>query len=336
MNKFFVYISLFFAVGYSAQPVQIVPNNTGFLSVRSYAGATTNSLIAIPIHINNSNGNQVDYWSLSYRVNGLISNGTKNFPPEKLKFRFNSFESTTPYPKNIMPTTQNTGVNTGVLPFSISDSYFVKNSSYNLEFNGYFRMILKYDVQAEGGAYLEQYSSWNNYTINLIIEMRNRKGELIDSKPVNFAMQVHPDDSPPSNPTYGIQFEPTAKNVLLEFKTAKDYANGVSKTFTKAFSTISNTAYVVQVNALSNNLSSSTNNLLPINAIKLSVKDNQTQAVTGNINLSSVQQNVISSAAHSSMRFFDTTYSTKAGDTNFFNKAYEQYSGTLIFTIIPQ
>ncbi|MDQ0477957.1 hypothetical protein [Chryseobacterium sp. MDT2-18] len=336
MNKLLVFISLFCSAGHFAQAVKLVPYNTGFLPVRSYAGATSSNLIYIPVQLNYSNGNQMDYWSLTYRVNGVITNGTQNFPPDKLKFRFNSFDASTPYPKNNTPTTQNIGVNTALLPFSISNSYFVQNSSYNLEINGYFALTLKYDVQAEGGSYLTQYSSWTNYKVNLILEIRNRKGELMDSKPVSFDMQVHPDDTSPGNPTYGIQFDPNANNVLLEFKTAGDYANGVSKTFTKAFSTFSNTPYVVQVNALNNNLSSSSSNLLPINSIKLSVKDNQTQAITNTISLSTAQQNIISSAAHSSSKFFDTTYSTQAGDPNFFNKAYEQYSGTLIYSIIPQ
>ena len=158
----------------------------------------------------------------------------------------------------------------------------------------------------------------------------------MDSKPVYFDMQVHPDDLPPSTPSYGIQFDPNANNILLEFKTAGDYANGVSKSFTKAFATTSNTPYVVQVNALNNNLSSINNKLLPINSIKLSVKDNQTQMVMNTISLSNTQQTILSSTAHSGSKFFDTTYFTQAGDTNFFNKAYEQYSGTLIFSIIPQ
>ncbi|MGA9213335.1 hypothetical protein [Kaistella sp.] len=341
MNKFLFsylpfFIGVFLSTGYLAQPVVVSPYNTGYIPVRSYNGATANNLIIIPIQLNGSNGTQMNNWSLTYRVVGFISNGKQNFPPDKLKFRFNSFDASTPYPKNTQPTIQNLGLKTGLLPFAITDSYFVDNSSYSLEINNYFALTLKYDVQVDGGAYLTPYASWDNYTVNLMIEIRNRKGELMNSKPVNFVMQVYPEDIPPGSPTYGIQFDPTANNVLLEFKTAKDYTSGVSKTFTKAFSTFSTTPYAVRVNALSNNLSSSTSKLLPINTIQLSVKDNQTQTVTGNIKLSSVQQNIITSPAHTATKFFDTTYSTQAGDMNFFDKPYEQYSGTLIFTIIPQ
>ena len=336
MNKSILFISLFYATWGFSQAIKLVPYSAGYLPVRSYAGATTPNLIYVPIQLYNSKGYQLSNWSLSFRVDGLISNGTQNFPPEKLKFIYNSLEATTPAPENITPTTQNVGVLTTPIIFSIGNSNLVPNSSYSLETNGYFALTLKYDVQAEGGAYLTQYSSWNNYKVNLIIEIRNQRGDLMDSKPVYFDMQVHPDDLPPSTPSYGIQFDPNANNILLEFKTAGDYANGVSKSFTKAFATTSNTPYVVQVNALNNNLSSINNKLLPINSIKLSVKDNQTQMVMNTISLSNTQQTILSSTAHSGSKFFDTTYFTQAGDTNFFNKAYEQYSGTLIFSIIPQ
>ncbi len=336
MNRLF-FLAAFFL--YSIYPAQIIlnPHNTGWLPVSSYNGATTSNLINIRIHLDKSNGNQMNYWSLTYRVSGAISNGTSNFPVERLKFRFNSIEASPPYPVyNVPPTAQNMGLNTGPLPFSLSNSYFVQNSSYSLETNGTASINLKYDVSADAGAYLEQFKSWSNYKVNLIIEIRNRKDEIMASQPVSFDMQVYPNDSPPQTPTYGIQFDANAKNVLLEFKTAGDYANGVSKTQTKAFSTFSNTPYVVRVNTLNSNVTSSGNHTLPVNAVKLTVKDNQSGAVTGNVNLSGSQQNILTSSAHTATKFFDTTYSTQAGDNTFFNKSYEQYSGTVVFTMIPQ
>lgn len=336
MTKFLGFLSFFFWVTGFAQAVTVHPHNGGYLPVRSYNGGSAVNLIYIPIHVNGPAGNQMNSWSLTYRVDGVITNGSQNFPPDQLLFKFNSFDATTPYPGNIQPSLQNIGINTSPLPFSIGNSYFVQNSGYSLESTKYFALNLKYDVQAKGGAYLTQYSSWTNYRVNLIIELRNSKGELIDSKPVYFEMQVHPDDTPPSTPTYGLAFDPNANNILLEFKTASDYAQGVSKTLPKAFSTFSNTPYVVRVNTLSSALTSATNKELPVSSIKLSVKDNQTQSATGTISLSSIPQNVVSNAAHSEKKFFDTTYSTQAGDHTFLNKGYEQYSGTLIYSIIPQ
>ena len=83
--------------------------------------------------------------------------------------------------------------------------------------------------------------------------------------------------------------------MLLEFKTPGDYANGVSRTYNRALSVISTTGYTVQVNSLNNDLTSTSNQSLPVNAIGLSVKDSQSQAVMGNVKLSSSKQSIITS-----------------------------------------
>ncbi|WJK01870.1 hypothetical protein [Elizabethkingia anophelis] len=341
MNRFFIYIFfLFHGVQLSAQKLWITPYNTGYAPVRSYNGATISNLVQIQIHANSSQGIQMQTWSMSYRVVGAISNGgSKNFPVERLKFRFNSVLNSGVNDQGNTANAGNLGLNTNPIPFQYTNSYFVNNSPYNLQIvNRYFMMTLGYDVMVDGGAYLEEYSSWNNYSVNLIIEIRNSKGEIIDSEPINFQMQVHPDDSPPKPvDEYAIMLEPSAKNVLLEFKTPGDYANGVSRTYNRALSVISTTGYTVQVNSLNNDLTSTSNQSLPVNAIGLSVKDSQSQAVMGNVKLLSSKQSIITSLMPAKTeKYFDLTYSTQAGDIRFFNQAQEQYSGTLIFSLIPQ
>ena len=62
----------------------------------------------------------------------------------------------------------------------------------------------------------------------MIMELRNRKGELMTQIPVSIDMRIMPLDSPPTTPTFGMVFDENAKNVLLEFKTSSDYSNGNS------------------------------------------------------------------------------------------------------------
>ncbi|HFK5570481.1 hypothetical protein ACV0BM_006660 [Elizabethkingia meningoseptica] len=341
MNKFLTSLFLFFCfIQMSAQKVWLAPNNTGYAPVRTYNGATISNLIQVQIHANSSQGIQMQNWSLSYRVVGAITNwDAKSFPAEKLKFRFNNVGSNGVNDQGISPNSGNMGLNTNPMPFQYTNSYFVNNSPYSLQVvNRYFMMILGYDVIIDGGAYLQEYSSWNNYTVNLVIEIRNSKGELIDSKPVSFQMQIHPDDTPPKPAEeYVIMLDPLAKNVLLEFKTPADYANGVSKIYNRALSITSSTGYAVQVNSTNSDLTSTSNQRLPVNAINLSVKDNQSQSLMGNVGLSSSKQSIITSTAPAkTARYFDLIYSTKAGDTRFFDRTQEQYSGTLIFSLIPQ
>lgn len=336
MNKLFRFIFLISFYVLQAQGIQLSANNTGWIPVSSYNGANMKNLANIFIQAQNSQGWQMSEWSLGFRVVGEISNGQQKFPAEKLKFKFSNVSSNGPNEDNVIPTSSTLLLNTGILPFSNMNTFFVNGSPFSLQSKRYFNMNLLYDVIVDGGSYLSDYRSWSNYNINLEIEIRNRKQELVALSPLRFEMQVYPTDLPPNSPTYGIQFDPAAKNILLEFKTPGDYANGVSKSFSKAFATFSNTPYEVQVNALGNNLTSPGNRTLPVSAIRLTIKEFTTQIQSGSVQPSSSPQTIITSPAHSSSKFFDAIYSTQAGDTTFFNKAYEQYSGTLIFTMLPR
>jgi len=336
MNRILLLVSLIFSTWFSAQSfARLSSNNTGWAPVDSYAETRIKNLKVLFLEVQGSQGLQMDRWSVTFRVNGPITNGIKTFPPQKLKYQF-SYLTHNGSGNGTPPTAANMNLNTAVLPFQITDSFFVQQSPYNLGIKEYFSINLNYDVIIEGGVYLQEYISWANFKVNMMMELRNRKGDLMTQVPVSFDLRIMPLDTPPQTPSYGLQFDPSAKTVLLEFKTASDYANGVTKTQTKAFSTFSNTPYVIRVNTLTGNLTSTTNKTLPVSAVKLSVRDNQTQAVTGTVSLSSAQQNVITSNAHSANKFFDTVYSTQAGDTTFLNKSSEQYSGTLVFTMIPQ
>ena len=124
--------------------------------------------------------------------------------------------------------------------------------------------------------------------------------------------------------------------MLLEFKTPGDYANGVSRTYNRALSVISTTGYTVQVNSLNNDLTSTSNQSLPVNAIGLSVKDSQSQAVMGNVKLSSSKQSIITSLMPAKQKNILTLPIPLRQGYQIFNQAQEQYSGTLIFSLIPQ
>ncbi len=333
MNKLIFIFFLTVAVAGKAQPIQLSAWTTSFVTVQSNAGATVNNMQEIFIQLNNSQGYQMQNWSLTYRVQGNITNGSKNFPAGRLKFRFNSLSYNGI--GNGPPTAANMALLTSPLAFSTANSFFVQQSPYSFQINnGYFSVNLRYDVLVDGGAYLDEYKSWDNYNINLVMELRNRRNELMGTATSSFGMQVRPDLNP--TPTYGLQFNAPAKNVLLEFANIADYQNGVSKTYSNAFSTFSNTPYTVNVQALSSNLTSDTNQVLPISSVRLQVKENATQILTGNVNLTSAPQNIITSTAHTVPRSYDTTYQTQSADPTFFNKPYLQYNGTLIYTIVPQ
>lgn len=338
MNRFlitFIILSTF-SIHITGQQLRIGPYNSGWMPVNSFQGNRVNNLIQIPFYLERTQGYQLNKnWKLSFSVSGVITNGNKNFPPEKIKFQFNNVTSTRPNDDGIIPSASNLQAITALIPLQFSETFLVPNSSYDLQLRDYFSMNLGYDVLVEAGAYLEEYRSWQNYRVNLKIDFYNDK-YWFDSKQVYFDMQIWPNDQPPGGPEYGISVDPSASNVLLEFKTAADYANGVSKTYPRAFSTTSTTPYDVQVHTLSSDLSSPTSQTLPVSAINLTVKNHESQAQTGNVNLSSTRQTVLMGNSHTTPKYFDVQYSTQAGDMRFFNKSYEQFNGTIIYSIIPR
>ncbi len=338
MNKFLFAVLAILIGGVGAAQTTIGPYNTGWLPVNSYSGATSNNLIFIPFHINSNQGNQMKRWSLTFRVaNPIVNSEGKVFPAEKLSFKLASITGSQANEDGKLPSIANLQPLTNNIPYQFSNSFLVNNSPYSLQMKQYFNMNMQYDVAVEGGAYLDTYKSWQNYTVNLVIELWNSKMETMDSKTVSFQMQVYPSGVPPQPVQNSIIIDGAAKNVLLEFKTPADYANGVSKTLSRAVSVTSSTGYSVTVQSMYQNLTTSSNQQLPVNLIRMISRDHSTQAVTGNVVLSTASQSVANSnTAATEPRFFDLTYATQGGENSFFNRSYEQYSGTLIFSLIPQ
>lgn len=338
MNKFFFAVIAILIGGAGVAQTTIGPYNTGWLQVNSYSGATSNNLIFIPFHINSNQGSQMKRWSLTFRVaNPIVNSEGKVFPAEKLSFKLASITGSQANEDGKLPSIANLQPLTNNIPYQFSNSFLVNNSPYSLQMKQYFNMNMQYDVAVEGGAYLDTYKSWQNYTVNLVIELWNSKMETMDSKTVSFQMQVYPSGVPPQPVQNSIIIDGAAKNVLLEFKTPADYVNGVSKTLSRAVSVTSSTGYSVTVQSMYQNLTTSSNQQLPVNLIRMISRDHSTQAVTGNVVLSTASQSVANSnTAATEPRFFDLTYATQAGENSFFNRSYEQYSGTLIFSLIPQ
>ncbi|GEM_PF-1536727 len=349
MNRIVLFLIFFIVTTplFKAQAVQIAPYNTGWLPVDTYDGTRVNNLIQIPIHLSSSQGFQMNQWTLSFRVIGPITNGTQTISAAdigKLKFQINSVTSQgspNANDNNQIANAGTLGLITAKIPFSTALTNFVANSSYDLTIrNRYFQINLGYAVEIEGGAYLEQYKSWDNYRVNLALEIRNRKNEILPTgQPslISFDMRIMPPGIPPGSEQFSLLLAPAATNVQLEFQTPSDYANGVSKTQIKAASIISNTPYFVQVHTLSSELSSPSNTL-SFNTVKLSMADNLTGLYSPGVNLSPTNQVLYSNSAHTISKWYDLKYeiTPPTGPIGFFNKPYETYSGTVIFTITPQ
>lgn len=334
MTKILFALIAFICSFAAAQQVKINPYGGGEIPVEGYSGGTATKIMTVQIQINDTNNQNLamDRWSLTYRVNGNITNGTKNFPANRIKLKLNTVKYENTNDANIIPTASSLMLNTGLLPLATTTSFFVNNSPYNLNLltKYYMSLDLSYDAVVDSGSYLAQYSADGSYTARMIVEIRDKNNVIRGSKEVSFTMRIIPIYT-----NYGMLFDPAAQNISLEFNSSNAYTTGVSKTYTQAFSTVSTTGYTVKVSAQNTNLTSGATTL-PVNAIKLTVRDTTTQALKSTVNLSTVKQILIDSATGHTTKFFDTTYSTDAGDTRFMNKPFGQYSGTLVFEMAPK
>lgn len=346
MNKYLSVLALFLGILVSAQAQNggIRFNlYTNFMTVNSYAGNTQNDMVNTEIWAQRSQGSQMKNWTMSFRIVGPISNGSMTISQEDLPhFKLQVVRVVggwNPNENNMYATLGNIGAITAPIPFSYSDSYLVppyssfslhNNNSYDVEVKLFYRLIV------EGGAYLEKYKSWSNYQATVLVEVRNAKNDLIVSQSRSFGMQIHPEGNPPG-PTNSLTINPNATNVLMEFKTPGDYVNGVSAEKLNAISVESSSAYVLEVRSLSSELTSPSSTL-PISTVQLQMRRSSTQQITGTANLSTAAQTLLSSTAHSDTRNFDLLYKTTPPSigSGFFNKPYETYSGTIVFSLTPQ
>src|SRR5690606_32281987 len=191
-------------------------------------------------------------------------------------------------------------------------------------------------ILVDGGIYLEALKSWQEYNLNVVFSLRNRQNQVITSYPASVRMQIHPDDQPPTGPTYSIQINGTANDALLDFNSVAHYAEGVSKTYNNGLSITSSTNYAVQVRTLTPTFQA-TSSTVPVGTVRLKLKQangNKEQTIT----LSPEPQTVISGLAPtgSQAQLFNIRYFTQPNDARLLNAKPDTYKATIMYTLIPQ
>lgn len=318
-----------------AQITLIDGGGEGYTSVRSYSGVVKENHYILQLDVNGEDVN-ISNWSISVRVIEPIRNSEgKVLDPSKVSLRLNSISG-----KRDVPTIQQVGAIIGRIPLSLSDVPIIPNSQYAIRTGSQHlnnnQLRFSFDIIVEGGSYLEQLKSWQNYVMNMEFTFTS---SVVNPSKTNrvIQFQIHPDDTPPITPTYGIQINSNARNGLLEFKTLSDYVNGVSQTYPNGLLVTANTPYVVQVKTNSPSFIDG-NNEFPVEYVKLSIKDSNNGAVGGNINLSNNLTDVFRAInTNTQPRLFDITYSMNPSEAQMLGiKSGNNYQTTLTYTLIPQ
>jgi len=329
-------VLMLFVIGFFnqafAQP-KIAASNQTYMQVSSSQTQTFGNAFQLQISIEGNNKNYPN-WSLGAILNQPISNSEgKVLPYGKIKLKLSAINGatfqqigsgTTPVPLN-SPGIQSLLISSSNYPLSNGNDEYYKN------------ITLTVDVILEGGSYLDALKTWQAYSLNLaFVLLDNRGAELSRSSATN-AMQIRPDGNYTTPASYGIQVQDNARSGLLELKTMNDYVNGTSVSYANGLIVTAATPYAVQVRT-SNAYFSAGSNTLPVSVINLQLSAAGGSG-SGTIALSETSQtlgNGGSNTANAETYKYNIRYFTKANDSRLINAVPNNYSGILIYEIIPQ
>lgn len=311
---------------------QVTSNGSAvYINVNSYKESTALNVFTYRIEVRGPNINHSN-WSMFVRANPIITNAEgKVIDPSNISIRLNNVTGG--------PTIQSIGASTSPIPLSFNNQPIFQRSKYAIKHSNndsYSQYIFTFDIIVKGGDYLKALKSEQDYQMALTFSTLRSNDELLTQALVPVRMRIYPTDAPPTEPTFGIQINSSARNGVLEFKTISDYVNGVSQTYQNGLSIVSNTPYAVQVKSLSSNLQSA-NNTLPVNTVNVNIKDPNNSAIGGTIALSETTQTVFNASnSGTQARLFDIRYFTKPNDARMLNSKPDSYQTTLTYTLIPQ
>lgn len=312
---------------------QVTSNGNGsYIEVVSYKGLTVPNAITYRINVDGANINYPN-WSLMVRANPTIINSEgKTIDPSKISIRLNNVTGG--------PTIQSIGASTTPIPLSFSNQAVFKKSKYSIKHGPkefYSQYIFTFDIIVKEGDYLQELKSVQNYILGLTFSVLASNDELLTQASIPAGLRVLPKDAP-SVPVYGIQVNAMARTGNLEFKTISDYVSGVSQSYPKGLSIISNTPYEVQVKSLGSNFVAGANTLA-LNTVNLELKDSEVQwsYAGGTIALSENTQTIFNAInINMQARWFDIRYFTKPNDVRMLNSKAANYQTTLTYTLLPQ
>lgn len=309
-------------------------HNAGWVQVQSYNGKTTEEVKIIRFHLNGESSVIPAGWSLQAKLNGPVTNSANmSFPVDKIKLRINKIQ----VQNGLSPTIGQIGAINSPVAMNLFNVPLIPNSPLPLTPSPHYQQYqIYYDIIIDGGAYLQNYKSWQNYTLNFIFTVTNTANATIATWQSPIDMQVYPTDNPPIEDTYSLSIQGGAKNVVLEFKTMQDYTQGVEVEYPKALSVVSNTDYVLSVRASHPEMYSQ-NNSLSVDVIKLKIKDTNNETPQGTITLSAFDQSVLSTSNPTLQpRLFDINYFTVPNNHTIIQAPSDNYSTTLFYTLTPQ
>ena len=321
------------------QNVEVKVDGSPYLGITSYNGGLTSG--ALNVYIEQSYGVNMDIenWKMSVKpITPIVAADGTVFPAEKISFIPISTEG------NGVPSVAEIGMPSPVPLHSTMEAFLVPNALVPLKNNGnYYQLKFNFALAAAGGAYLQYLfnatGSWNKYySATFQFTVYDGNSNVIGARNytwTNLNVQRLTGAPPPDQNQYSIRVSSEASNGLLEFKTASDYINGKSVTYTNGLTVTATTAYQVTVRSIPAHFSSATGNTLPLDVVRLQLGGGA--GTQPQVTLSTSAKTIMQGASTDGVsRGFDIIYSTEANDRRLFNFRSDHYSTSLMYEISPK
>lgn len=341
MNKLFVFSLLALSFFCSAQ-VSFTSWINSYMQINSYNGNNNPEAFTATFA---ANGNlNMPYWKLSAKLKQNITseNGQYTIPGNKLSFQ--PVSTSGQAEPNPIPTISQIGAPLNVFLQESTEVFLVPQSNapfYNMPTkpNGYYNLQIKYGLTLIGGAYLGGYPSWTKFFAPVEFTAYDQHNNIIGRMNHTFQIQIGTlSGTPPVQQEFSLKINTNAANGLLEFKSMQDYNEGKSVTYTNGMQVTSNTNFQIKVKSLQSNLTSSTGDTIPVNAIRLVLQSsNLANQVVFPISLSIANQIIAKGNTSQAATYsYDIKYFTLPQDELLINAKPQNYSTTLQYEITPQ
>jgi len=343
MNKsrFFLFVLCF--LSFNQVAAQLYQNNSSgiklnaygtYASLDSYSGAQIPDAFTLQIQIGYNIYLQPG-WKLEYRLlNPIKQNGSEGltFPSEKVFLQVQDVQS------NQSPITPSQlGYQLGHIPMSQSFVRLIENSPYGKSNIQYTGIETSFFLIIEGGSYLQEYKSYNQYKIELEYRLLDHNNNVVStSGSTSIEMMIYPKDTPPDEVINGILVKGNARNATLDFNSLERYQDGVEVTYWDAVEVTTNTDYFILARATTDKLYSVNNNSLSLSNINIQLTS-QNESQQGTIVLSNTDQVLIQAPfGNTHVQNFDLKYFTLPDNQEFIEAVSDTYTTTIIYSFAPQ
>lgn len=325
-----------------------------YVTLSSYLGVETDEAFN-RFHIQYQ-GTQINYpnWSVSVRLlqpimpeNGSNVSG-QAFPAEKISFRFTLDD-------NQEINLNSIGANRNPQYLRPTDpTYMIQRAQYPIQIqapnNTYKQANLQFSFKVDGGKHLDDYKNRNIYspivyTIPLLFTLHDERGTAVSSQSLTLRLQIaaslQDGNLVDVEPDYGISILSEANNATLNFRTQRDYEEGVNLRLNDAVKINAKNGFELRIKALSPEFAGQDGQYMPLSTVGLQLTPGTgARAISRNpfVKLSPEEQTILvgESDGRNQAQHFHIDYKGALTRDQLRSVRTGAYSISLMYLLIPR